>query len=251
MATDKGYVDKKISKRQLLVDIAARLGNKIPHIYSIWEMDVYPVRRQLKAFNKKNNSKVSLYTYLLFCYVKTIASNPDYQAMHYGGRKKRVYESVDVFFPIELPNDELRLHIIRDCQLKSLFEIQEEIEYQIKKVPKPLPWNINIYLALPKFLRIWISNVGFAWSSMRKYLYGTAYFTALKTVANVPGAGIPLPLNSIGMLIGHISTKEDLVSNKSSNIITITNSVDHRLVNGSQLVAFCAELKHNIETQLN
>jgi pyruvate/2-oxoglutarate dehydrogenase complex dihydrolipoamide acyltransferase (E2) component len=235
------YSTKRISKRQLLVDIAARLGNKIPHIHSIWEMDVYPIRKELKEFNKKNNCSVSLYTYLLYCYVKTIEKNLDFQAIHGVGRRKRIYQSVDVFFPIELPNNELRLHIIRACESKSLLEIQKEIEHQVSRVPKSLPWNIQLYLAFPKFLRNWISDIGFAVPSARKYLYGTAYFTAMKTVANVKGVGIPLPLNSVGMLVGHVE------NGNKNNILSITNSVDHRLVNGNQLVRFCGELKKNTE----
>lgn len=244
------YIEERISNRQLLVDVAARLGKKIPHIYSIWELEITKVREDLKSFNSSNNSRVSLYTFLLYAYVKTIVSAPSYQAIHSGRSKKRTYQSIDIFFPIELSNGELRLHIIRNCQKKNLLEIQEELQSQMKREPKELPWNVRLFLTLPKFIRNWISDITFLMPSLRKELYGTAYFTALKTVANTPGIGIPLPLNTIGMLIGHLFSEKTTPETEIKRTLSITISADHRIINGGQLVKFCNELRKNIETSL-
>lgn len=245
MTKRSSYIDEKISTRQLLVDVAARLGNRIPHIYSVWEMDIFPIRQELKAFNNEYKTKVSLYTFLMYAYVYTVKQNIEIQSIISSQRKKRTYKSIDVFFPIELPNNELRLHIARDCEHKTLIEIQEELEFQMKRTPQPLPWNVRLYLKLPRVIKYWISDLSFRFPKYRKELYGTAYFTAMKTVANIPGKGFgfPLPLNSIGMLVANLYRPEG----SNQNMISITNSADHRLINGTQLTKFCSELKKNIE----
>lgn len=248
------YTLKPFSNERLMVSDANRIGKKIPFIHSVWELDITEIRKKIRQVRKKHSTTLSLSTYFLYCFVVTINENKEVHAVKKGKRTLCIFDDVDVFFPIELNSGPIDPKVIRSVNKKEIFDLQNEIEASKLKAQVNIDLNKKVFLSLPRMVRYFFYDFFLMKiPTLRKNTFGTAYFTSLSMHTNSKGVGIPIPMHSIGMLMGTMEKKSRVVEGNTviRDFMSITNSADHSIVDGAVLTRFVIRLKSNIENLMD
>ena len=253
MKTEK-YKEIPFSIERKMTEDATRIGMKIPFIHSCWEVDVHDIRIKIRKIRKEQKSTLSLSTYLMYCFVFTINANKNLHGMKSWKNTIFQFEDIDVLFPIELQNKVLSPKIIRSANRKSIFELEDEIQQTRAKQDSKIDFYRRCFLRLPRVFRdFYYHQLVMKNPKLRKDSLGTVYFTSGNINSTTKAHGIPIPMHSIGMFLG--STENKLVEFNGEivkrNHVAITNSADHRIVDGAVLARFMVELKRNIETLID
>jgi pyruvate/2-oxoglutarate dehydrogenase complex dihydrolipoamide acyltransferase (E2) component len=246
----KNYSVHKVGLERRLVEDACALGQKIPFAHAVWELDVTDIRDKIREIRKKNKSPLSLTTFLLYAFVQTIHENKRLQATKNWRNRWVVFEDIDVFFPIEIENKVVLPKIIRKANKKSIFEIENEINLAKQQKKVPLDTVKRIFLRCPKFIRHFIYKMVMRLPFYRKDTFGLAYFTSINnSIVFGKGFGIPVLFHPVGMFIGFTENKQVMMDGeiKIRKVVSITNSVDHTITDGSVFTRFCVDLKFKID----
>lgn len=247
------YKIKDMSITRLMVKDATRIGQKIPYIHTITELDISGLRKKLKHISKESRKEISLNAYVLFCFAKTIVENRAVQAME--GRKNRliIFDDVDIFFPLECTINQTKTlipTIIRKANSLSPSIINKQIQTAQNLSKIPFDKSQIFFLKLPIFIKAWFYKYWMKQPIHRKQHFGTAYFSAIGTFGPSKDWGIPIPMQSIGLFLGSIHQKESTLNDHGSNteILHFTISVDHNIVDGGELGRFLKAFKENVKS---
>lgn len=231
----------------------SNIGVKIPSLFSFWELDVTELRKKINVISDKNDQKITLTNYLLFCYIQTIKQNIQVQGIKSWWNWVVNYEDIDVCIPIELANKTVDPKIIRKANTKSIFEIREEIVKTKKNKKVRLDFWQKWFLFFPYFIRKIGYSIVLSTPLLRKRIFGTAYFSSLHLPSSVSITYKPIPIHPIGMFVGSIQKREILINGKIEirEIIPITTSVDHRINDGVFLHDFVNVLHKKISVLID
>lgn len=252
------YKTIPFSLERTLVNDACRIGRKIPVITSLWEVDVTDIRIDIRKLRRTHKSQISLTTYLLKAFVKTVDEKKDIQACKSWTNKLFVFDDIDVFFPVELKNKTVESKIIRSANNKSILELEQEILKEKQKTKVSIPLIRKVFLKYyPQFLRDLYYRFIFNRPMYRKDLIGTVFFSSPsflggEIASNTKVTGIPIPLHSISVLIGTKYNKLIKVNGEfvEKEFLAITTQVDHSIVDGVELARFINKFKSNIQNYI-
>lgn len=249
------YTIKPFSINRVMVEDANKLGQKIPFVYVLAEIDITGVKKKIKDYNQINNSQLTLNNFFLYCFSKTVADKKDLHAIKNWKNQLIVFDDIDVFFPIEknINNQKvIQPLIIKAINKKSIFQINTEIEsFRISDHT-----NINksqyYFLKLPYFIKKYFYSIWMKIPKMRKGIFGTAYYSAGGMFGTSKGWGFPIPIHSVGMFLGSFSKVEKIEKGdiKNVEILTFTVIMDHSINDGAELGRFVHNFKKNIDLHL-
>ena len=144
-------------------------------------------------------------------------------------------------------------HIVRAANRKTLQEIHAEIR-NAQAASLATPRELAD-MRLAKLLPSWLRRVLLSAVSRRPTVWkkhgGTVAVTAVGMFGkDTSGWGIPLTLNTLDVTIGGIATKPAVVDGQIAirEMLSLTVSVDHDVVDGAPVARFAARLKQLIET---
>ncbi len=227
----ESYTEEPVS--QMRKTIARRLGESkfsAPHFYLTMEIDMDEAIKAREAINTVAGTKISFNDIVIKAVALTLRKHPKINASWLGdpssgsGQVKIRYNShihIGVAVAVE---EGLLVPVVRFADGKTLTQIATEVRnYAAKAKDKklqPSDWEGNTFT---------ISNLG---------MFGIDEFTA---IINPPDACI--------LAVGGIK-QTPVVKNGQivpGNVMKLTLSCDHRVVDGALGAAFLQTLKHNLE----
>jgi pyruvate dehydrogenase E2 component (dihydrolipoamide acetyltransferase) len=225
-AAEGDYTDVPLS--QMRKTIARRLGDSMfsaPHFYLTMEINMDKAMETRKLLNEMSPVKLSFNDIVVKATAMALRQNPGINASWLGD-KIRYYNYVNMGVAVAV-DEGLLVPVIRRADLKSLSQIAEEVRAYAEKAKdrklQPQDMQGNTFT---------ISNLG---------MFGIDEFTA---IINPPDACI--------LAVGGISEKLVMVNGevKVTNIMKVTLSCDHRVVDGAMGAKFLQTLRDMLENPM-
>jgi pyruvate/2-oxoglutarate dehydrogenase complex dihydrolipoamide acyltransferase (E2) component len=226
-----------------------------PTMHGLLEVDVTEPRVILRAHQARTGEALSFTAFLTVCLGKAVDEHKAVQALRQGKRKLVVFEDVDVATRIdrEVDGEEyVGIHIVRAANRKTVREVHDEIRAaqradvraelrRLRLVPDALhrPF-VRVFTAIAeRHPRLWRRTMG------------TVGITSVGMFARGAGWGIPVPAPTALMLtVGGIGEKEVVVRGRAvvREMLSLTISLDHDVVDGAPATRFTQCLKELIES---
>ena len=214
---------------QMRKTIARRLAESkftAPHFYLTMEIDMDNAMAARKAVNASGDVKISFNDFVVKAVAMALRKHPKVNASWLGD-KIRYYNYVNVGVAVAV-EEGLLVPVIRNTDAKGLAQISDEVRVLAGKAKdkklQPAEWEGNTFT---------ISNLG---------MFGIEEFTA---IINAPDACI--------LAVGGIK-QTPVVKNGQivvGNVMKVTLSCDHRVVDGAVGSAFLQTVKANLENPVN
>ncbi len=229
-STASGFVlkDEEIPISQMRKTIANRLSESkftSPHFYLNMEVEMDNLIASRKLLNEKNDVKISFNDIIVKAVSMAIKQHPFINSSWLDTHIK-INKNINIGIAVSVANG-LVVPVIKNADLKSFSEISLETSGFVKKAQEnklqPSDWDSNTFT---------ISNLG---------MFGIDDFTA---IINPPDACI--------LAVGAIKERA-IVKNGNivvGNIMRLTLSSDHRLVDGVVGAKFLNTLKDMLESPL-
>ena len=220
--------DKEIALSQMRKTIAHRLSSSkftSPHFYLNIEVEMDTLIENRRLANDKMNVKISFNDIIVKATAMAIRKHPDINAS-WSDDHIKLHQNINIGMAVSLENG-LVVPVIKNADMKSFTEISEETNIFITKSKEnklqPSDWEGNTFT---------ISNLG---------MFGIDDFTA---IINPPDACI--------LAVGAIKEKAIVKDSeiRIGNIMRLTLSCDHRLVDGVAGAKFLNTLKDMLESPL-
>jgi pyruvate dehydrogenase E2 component (dihydrolipoamide acetyltransferase) len=219
----ESYTEEDVS--QMRKTIARRLGESkfsAPHFYLTMEIEMDEVMKTREAINGIAPVKISFNDIVIKAVAVSLGQHPKVNS---SWRGDKIRHNHHIHIGVAIAVDEgLLVPVVRFADGKTLTQISTEVKnYSVKAKDKklqPTDWEGNTFT---------ISNLG---------MFGIDEFTA---IINSPDACI--------LAVGGIK-QAPVVKNGQiiiGNIMKVTLSCDHRVVDGATGAAFLKTLKHNLE----
>lgn len=223
----EAYTDEPVS--QMRKTIARRLAESkftAPHFYLTLDIDMESAMNARKALNAMDGIKVSFNDMVIKAVAHALKQNPNVNSSWMGDFIRRnQHVNIGVAVAVE---DGLLVPVVRFADTKGLLQISSEVREYAKKAKdkklQPADWEGNTFT---------ISNLG---------MFGIESFTA---IVNPPDSCI--------LAIGGIK-EVPVVKNGQvvpGNVMKVTLSCDHRVVDGATGSAFLQTFKQYMENPVS
>ncbi len=225
-------------------------------IHGLLEADITETRRAIHRARRENREPLSLTALIAATFARAIAVDPSVQAFRKGHNRLVLFEDVDVTVLVEHVVDGERIpvpHIVRAAQRKSPGEIDRAIREATNEAEPYARARrfLPLWLRLPAFCRRFVWTRVLADPQRRKRLTGTATVTAVGMFGRGGGWGIPFISHSICLTIGGVARRPGFGKGgqlEEREIVCLTISVDHDVVNGAPVARLVARLREGIES---
>jgi hypothetical protein len=225
-------------------------------IHGLLEADITETRRAIHRARRESGRPLSLTALIVATFARAIATDPAVQAFRKGHNKLVLFDDVDVTVLVEHVLDGERIpvpHIVRAAQGKSPGEIDRAI-HEARNEEEPYARArrfMPLWLRLPAFFRRFVWTRLLADPHRRKRLTGTATVTAVGMFGKGGGWGIPFISHSICLTIGGVARRPGLGKDgllETREIVCLTISVDHDVVNGAPIARLISRMRDQLET---
>jgi pyruvate/2-oxoglutarate dehydrogenase complex dihydrolipoamide acyltransferase (E2) component len=243
----------KIRRATIGVLKAARRKNMI---HSIIEVDISNARRNIRKIKKETKNYISFTGYIIYCVSKAVNEN---KIMHAYRNKKNqliIFNDVDVSTTIERKidsNSEVVAMIVRGANHKTIVEISEEIKTEKEKDVSEAEVfrSINLFLAIPSFIRQLVFRLLDKSPKLMKKKAGTIMVTSANMVGSGAGWGIPVATHTLNITIGGLVDRLVEQNNKieKRQHLCLTFSFDHDIIDGAPAARFIRNIKKIIESE--
>jgi pyruvate/2-oxoglutarate dehydrogenase complex dihydrolipoamide acyltransferase (E2) component len=215
----------------------------------LFQVDITTARRVLTDIDPP----LSLTAYVVAGVARAAANHPEVHAYRDWRGRLVEHQHVDVQVLIEVPTSRGPfglVHVIRDADIRSVAEISAEI--RAVKADPTVTGNGRLLDSLaPTLGRVpGLYRVMYAVMSRSHRVHeaiGTVQVTALGMFADGGGFAIAPPsLASLTVIVGGISGSPVEVDGRIQRIelLDLTVSIDHNVVDGAPAARFAAELRH-------
>jgi pyruvate dehydrogenase E2 component (dihydrolipoamide acetyltransferase) len=214
-----------VSLSQMRKTIARRLGESMftaPHFYLTMEICMDKLIETRKQLKKLSEDSISFNDFIIKACAKALQKNPGINASWLGDRI-RYYKYVNIGVAVAM-DEGLVVPVVKNADIKSLSQISTEVrtlaEAARDRKLQPQDMTGNTFT---------ISNLG---------MFGIEEFTA---IINPPDACIL----AVGRISKRLILENELV--KETNIMKVTLSCDHRVVDGAIGAKFLQTLRDTLE----
>lgn len=238
--------------RRLVLD-ALNIGRAQIPVHGLIDVDITRARQRLTAFDPP----LSTTAFVAACVGRAAARHPEVHGYRNWRGRLVLHRHVDIATLIEVstPTGIFPLaHLIVDAETRSVADISHEIR-KIQRDPgasrsrRQLDRGLPLIAAVPGFTRL---GYHLANRSVRlRRQVGTVSLTAVGMFGGGAGFGIAAPtLLTLGILVGGISSQARVVEEEVvvRQIMNVTITVDHRIVDGAPTARFAADLRNLLET---
>lgn len=240
-------------EREVVVD-AGFLAAGRHLMVGLVEVDVTLARLLMKDIAAESGTKLSFTAFLVACLARAIQSYPMIQAYRDWRGRLILFRDVDVVTMIEPSPGAVAIpHIIRAAQLRSVQQITEEIRAIQANPGKSEQSGFLVRLAprVPRFTRMLFFRIVKKNPHWFKRFEGTVVVTSVGMFGKRGGWGIGfLPVHTFGLTVGGMAHKAGVVdgSIEVREVINLTLSFDHDIVDGAPAARFTQLLIDEIET---
>ena len=225
-------------------------------IHGMIELDVTGTRRAIHRQRQATGEPLSFTALLVTSFAHVIGDDPSLQSYRKGKYKVIEFEDVDVAVLVEhiLEGERVPVpHIVRAANRRTPVEVDREIRSaQGDNDPYGRARRLaGLWLALPAIVRRFALTRLLADPHRRKKYTGTAAVTALSMFGKGTGWGIPFVSHSICLTVGGIGRRPGLAPDgnvEPREMVCLTISVDHDVVNGAPLARFISRFRKTVES---
>lgn len=238
--------------RRLLVVHALRVGKRQAPVHGLLSLDVTEPRRRLKDADPP----LSFTAFVVACVARAAAAHPEVHAYRDWRGRLVTHEYVDVatLFEVDTPDGVFPMaHLVRDADIRSIAEISSEIR-SVKSDPtrsrsgKLLRRMAPIGARVPGLFTLLYRA---ARRSVRmRGTTGTVAVTSVGMFGGGGGFGISFPtILTLTVLVGGMSEQPRVVDGQIvvREVLDLTITIDHEVVDGAPAARFGAELRTMIE----
>lgn len=226
---------------------------------AILEFDITGLRRFLRDRRIKGSGG-SLFAFFLKAIATCLSEYPALNAMA-NHRRTTEFDRVDISVPIELIRDGQSInkqYLIKDAARKSVRDIDQELTAS-KNDPSGQDGYIlsrplqRLFSILPRWLVVAILKGLLNDHEKVMRLSGSVFVTSISMFSNIPGYIIPYAggPKACSFAIGSV-TKKPVVENDSikiKEIVNITATFNHDIIDGAPAARFINRLRELIEQQ--
>jgi pyruvate/2-oxoglutarate dehydrogenase complex dihydrolipoamide acyltransferase (E2) component len=238
------------SNRRLVV-AAERAGRRIAPMHGLVDTDVTDARRIIAG-----ESALSLTAFVVASVARAAAAHPEVHAYRNWRGQLIMHRYVDVTTIVEVstPQGTFPLpHVLRDADIREVRDLSAELR-EVKTRPgrsrsgRMLERFGTTATRVPGLVPLLYTLMG---RSVRmRQVSGTVAVTAVGMFAGGGGFGIAPPtLMSLGLVVGGISSRPRVVDGRIEmrDVLDLTITIDHNVVDGAPAARFGAELRRLIE----
>jgi pyruvate/2-oxoglutarate dehydrogenase complex dihydrolipoamide acyltransferase (E2) component len=232
-----------------------RVGQRKHMIHGMLEIDVTHARQWSKRQKEITGETLSFTAFIVTCLAKAVDENKIVQGYRKGNSKIVLFDDVDVNTQIEREIEGRKWvmpYIIRGADKKSFSEIHREIRAaQVKQVKESEELlRFEWYLRIPSIFRRLFFWIFVRSPVLEKRIAGTVGVTSLGMFAEGGFWGIPITTQTLLVTLGGIAKKPAIVhgSVEEREILSVTVSVDHDIIDGAPAARFTQRLKELIES---
>lgn len=245
-------VRKQPRSRRLVVD-ALRVGRGQIPVHGLIDVDITTARGRLTAFDPP----LSTTAFVAACVGRAVAHHPEVHGYRDWRGRLVLHGHVDIATLIEVPTPTGPFplaHLVVDAQSRSVADITDEIRTLqhgagASRSRRELDRDLPSIAAVPGLVRL---GYHLANRSVRlRRRVGTVSLTAIGMFGGGAGFGIAAPtLSTLGIVVGGIADQARVVDGEVAvrQIMNLTITVDHRIVDGAPAARFAAELRHLLES---
>jgi pyruvate/2-oxoglutarate dehydrogenase complex dihydrolipoamide acyltransferase (E2) component len=223
-------------------------------VHIVTEVDITDAIKKIRDDKKKSSESFSLTPYLTLCLARAVDENKRMNA-YKKGNKLIMFDDVDVCVVIEREIDGEKIpvfpYIVRAANNNNLSQIQSEIkaaQYDDSEINGKIR-QINRYSIFPGFIRKLFWKLLFQSPYRKRKVTGTVGITSIGMFIEGSSWLIPVAPYTLNVSIGGLSRKLLLINGKIENreMLSITISFDHNIVDGAYTARFIRRLKELIE----
>jgi pyruvate/2-oxoglutarate dehydrogenase complex dihydrolipoamide acyltransferase (E2) component len=234
------------------VTAALRAGRRIVPVHGLVSCDVTEARGRLEG-----DADRSFTAYLIASVGRAAAAHPEVHAYRNWWGRLVVQHYVDVAALVEVEAEGRSFpmaHLYRDAGTRSVADITAEIR-RVKRTPSATPSGRLLRRApllvgrIPGAMRLFYRLA--ARSVRLRRMVGTVTVTSVGMFGAGPGFGISAPTVLIlGVLVGGMSPRPWTVDGRVEvrEVVDLTVTVDHNVVDGAPAARFAAQLRRLVET---
>lgn len=238
--------------RRLVVGSLKVGRGQIP-VHGLIDVDITHARERLKTFDPP----LSMTAYVAACVGRAAALHPEIHGYRNWRGQLVLHRQVDISTLIEVPTPTGTFplaHLIVDTQSRSVADISAEIrtlqhDPGATRNQRMLNRELPLIATVPGLVRL---GYQLANRSVRlRRQVGTVSLTAVGMFGGGAGFGIAAPtLFTLGILVGGISSQARIVNDEvaTRQIMNLTVTVDHTIVDGAPAARFTADLRRLLET---
>lgn len=225
-------------------------------IHGLLEFDVTEARRAVHAWRRASRQPLSFTALIVASFAHAIGEDPSLHSYRKGKRQVVLFDDVDVAVLVEQLIDGERIpvpHIVRAANRKTPAEVDREIRAaQGDSDPYGRARRFeSIWLRLPAAVRRFGLTRLLADPRRRKRLTGTAAVSSVGMFGQGTGWGIPIISHTICLTVGGVGRKPGLGRDgriEARDVVCLTISVDHDVVNGAPVARFISRFQGSIES---
>lgn len=251
-----GYEVLPYPKTRRLMEDGGRLGREKHLIHGLFEMDVTESRAAIQRYRAHTGEGLSFMAFVVACLGRAVDRHKPIQACRTWGEKLVLFNDVDVntMFEVEVGGQKIiRPHILRAVNKKTAQEIHAEIQsfqanHETSRESKFIDW----FVLLPGFVRRSFLRMLFRNPGWRKEMNGTVALTSVGMFGTGGGWGLPVSNHTLQITLGGIAQRPVLVKGQLENrqLLCMTISIDHDVVDGAPAARFAHTLKEYIEGRI-
>jgi pyruvate/2-oxoglutarate dehydrogenase complex dihydrolipoamide acyltransferase (E2) component len=257
MTTHADFQTRSYSAWRIIMSDALRVASEKNYVYGLYAIDVTDARRCIHDFKARTGGDFSFTAFLVGCIALAVDENKSVQALRQGKRLV-IFDDVDVNIPVEhdLAGEKvMSSHIVRAANRKTAHQIHDEIravQHEPISAAAPLaslPRWTRLATRLPGFIRRLILRRMLANPFSIRQLGGTINLTTIGMAATGGGWGIAIGEMSLNVVVGGIEHTPKVIEGQivAREILSLTLSFDHDVIDGAPAARFAARLKALIE----
>ncbi len=234
---------------------AGRIGSRRHLSHGFLEVDVTRPSEILHNHKDKTGETLSFTGYIVKCLGDAVAAMPYMHAYRNWRNQLILFEEVDIVTLIEATRGEVAIpHIIRRANHKTFLEINEEIR-RVQNRPERSPQKGGLR-AIGPYMPRFIRDLFYWWMRMSPFRIKRVSGTVTISSVGMFGKGSSgwglgfIPWHTMMLLLGGISQKPAVVEGSIAirDILCLTVSFDHDIVDGAPAARFIQRLKEMIES---
>ena len=252
-ARERGVVVRPFPSRRRLVTAAVRSGRRIVPMHGLFDVDITTARRLLA----EHEPPLSLTAFVVASIGRAAAAHPEVHAYRDWRGRLVEHRHVDVQTLIEVPTSDGQfgmVHVVRDADVRSVSEISAELR-AVKADSTTTTTGRLLRTVAPAVGRIpGLYRAMYAAMSRSRRVHlatGTVQVSAVGMFAEGGGFGIAPPtLASLLLVVGGVSRRPRAVADQVEvrDVIDLTLTVDHNVVDGAPATRFAADLRQIMQT---
>lgn len=254
MPPNYNYRTEKIPRMRTFTLDAGYLGRRRHMVHGLLEIDVTEARRLIRQHEADSGEKISFTAFVIYCLSRAIAQHPHLHAYRDWRNRLVIFDEIWInsMFEVEINGKKLPMpHIFKSANLKSLFEIHQEMRYSQNQPRQTVETKfLKSFLYLPAFLRRM-----FYWLVMRvpqrtRQFSSPVLVTAVGMFGRGGGWAITLPNFTLTVVVGGISKKALVLDDQIAirEVLDLTLSIDHDIVDGAPAARFGQTLRDLLES---